>query len=41
MFHRRSSSGNVCKVTNAVAIWSGLVVQRQDSFSMQGDIHEE
>ena len=52
MFHRRSSGGNVCKVvkfenltntkvTSAVASWSGLVVQRQDSFSMQGDIDEE
>jgi hypothetical protein len=29
------------KVTNGVASWSWLVVQRQDSFSMQGDIDEE
>jgi hypothetical protein len=52
MFHRRSSSGNVCrgvkfenlnstKVTSAVASWSGLVIQRQDSFLEQGDIHVE
>ena len=52
MFHRRSSRGNVCKVTvlenltsakvtSAVASGSGLVVQRQDSFLEQGDMHVE
>jgi hypothetical protein len=29
------------KVTSVMASWSGLVVQRQNSFSMQGDIDEE